>query len=148
MLAACMWSMNRFDRPPWTTASLITLAFGCGIASGIFIWRAGKRTKRTERVEERLRRALEMDELQQPLPPDGVLARLQEAIVRYSGANKERGPTKNPGPQNEKAVEQYRGTSNSPNGTGDRPDYASTTASQTRVPGIRIEEEMVVPPHS
>jgi len=143
MLAACMWSMNRFERPAWTTASLITLAFGCGIASGIFIWRAGKRTKRTERVEERLRRALEMDE--QPVPPDGVLARLQEAIIRYSGANKERGPTKSPGPQDEKGVGQYRGTSN---GTGDRPDYASTTASQTRVPGIRIEEEMVVPPHS
>ena len=144
MLAACMWSMNRFQRPAWTTGSLIPLAFGCGILSGVFIWRGGKKTKRTERVEERLRRALEMDDLGHEHPPDGVIARLQEAITRHSGTNKERGSAESHGSQDEKAINQYRGTQN---GTGNQPDHTNTV-SPTLSPGIRIEEEMVVPPHS
>jgi len=142
MLAGCMWGLNRFERPGWTTASLIPLAFGCGIISGIFIWRGGKKTKRTGRVEERLRRALEIDESQHALPPDGMMARLQDAISRYGTGNKERGSVKNRNPQDEKGTEQSRGV---PNGAGNRPDYASVTSS-VRTPGIRIEEEMVVPP--
>ena len=145
MLAACMWSMNRFQRPAWTTGSLIPLAFGCGILSGVFIWRGGKKTKRTERVEERLRRALEMDDLGHEHAPDGVIARLQEAITRHSGGNKERGSAESPGSQDEKADKQYRGTQN---GTGNRPDYTNTVSSPIIMPGIKIEEEMVVPPHS
>lgn len=145
MLAGCMWSMNRFQRPSWTTASLIPLAFGCGILSGVFIWRGGKRTKRTERVEERLRRALEMEDLGHEHPPDGVIARLQEAITRYSGGSKERGSAESGGSQDEKAVKQYRGTRS---GTENRPDYTNTVSSTILSPGIKIEEEMVVPPHS
>jgi hypothetical protein len=137
-----MWGLNRFDRPGWTTGSLIPLAFGCGIISGIFIWRGGKKTKRTGRVEERLRRALEMDESEHALP-DGMMARLQDAISRYGGGNKERGSVKNRSPQDEKGIEQFRGV---PNGAGNRPDYASTITSSVPTPGIRIEEEMVVPP--
>jgi len=155
LLAGCMWSMNRFERPSWTTATLIPLAFGCGILSGIFIWRGGKKTKRTERVEERLRRALEMDSSQHALPTDGVLARLQDAITHHGAANKEAGVNtgrprgwsfKSNSLRSEKPAEQYRGI---PNGTPTRStDHASNVASSVHspTPGIRIEEEMVVPP--
>ncbi|KAH8999236.1 hypothetical protein EDB92DRAFT_1833147 [Lactarius akahatsu] len=111
MLAGCMWSMNRFDRPAWTTGLLIPLALGCGIASGVLIWRGGKKTKRTERVEERLRRVLQMDESQQAIGTDGMMAKLQ----------------------GEKPVEHPA------NGVG-------TQDSSIRTPGIKIEEEMIIPP--
>jgi hypothetical protein len=147
-LAACMWALNRFQRPAWTTSVLILFAFTCGIISGILIWRGGKKTKRTERVEERLRRVLEMDESQHAVAPDSVLARLQDAIVRRTTGSKERGSTveKNGSVSSEKVGESNPGA---PNGTTNRrPDYASTITSSVRTPGIRIEEEMIVPPSS
>ncbi|KAI0030702.1 hypothetical protein K488DRAFT_26420, partial [Vararia minispora EC-137] len=58
MLAACMWSMDRYTRPAWTTGCLIPFAFLCGIFSGVLIWRGGQLTKRTAHVEECLRQAL------------------------------------------------------------------------------------------
>ncbi|KAI9448157.1 hypothetical protein H4582DRAFT_1898905 [Lactarius indigo] len=128
MLAACMWSMNRFDRPAWTTSLLIPLAFGCGIASGVLIWRGGKKTKRTERVEERLRRVLEMDESQQAISTDGMMAKLQGVFNRNNLESKERG-----GSPGEKPVEHP--------GNGVR-----TQDSSIRAPGIKIEEEMIIPP--
>jgi len=142
-LAGCMWSMNRFVRPAWTTGLLIPAAFGCGIASGVFIWRGGKRTKRTERVEERLRRVLEMEEAQHPVPPDGVIAKLQDAISRYGVGNKERGPGEGGTPPDEKRVEHQRDATNR---TASRADHASTLNPSARSPGIKIEEEMIVPP--
>jgi hypothetical protein len=51
--------MNRFQRPAWTTGSLIPASFLCGIASAVFIWRGGQKTKRTKEVSERLRAALD-----------------------------------------------------------------------------------------
>jgi hypothetical protein len=141
-----MWSLNRFQRPAWTTSVLILFAFSCGIVSGILIWRGGKKTKRTERVEERLRRVLEMDESQHAIPPDSVLAKLQDAITRRTTGSKERESSvdnKNPSGSSEKV-----GASNSkaPNGTTNRPGYAGTVTSSVHTPGIRIEEEMIVPP--
>jgi hypothetical protein len=134
--------MNRFQRPGWTTALLIPLAFGCGIISGILIWRGGKKTKRTERVEERLRRVLEMDDLEHALAPETVIGKLQDVIARRSAANK---AEKTRSESGEKGVENNAGV---PNGTRNRPGYASTITSSVRSPGIRIEEEMVVPPSS
>jgi hypothetical protein len=127
MLAGCMWSMNRFERPAWTVALLIPLAFGCGIASGILIWRGGKKTKRTERVEERLRRVLEMEESQHSVPPDGVMARIQDVISRYGMGSKEHASSEKESSSDGKHVEPSH----------DPP-----------LPGIKIEEEMVVPPTS
>jgi hypothetical protein len=145
MLAGCMWGLNRFQRPAWTTALLIPLAFACGIISGILIWRGGKKTKRIERVEERLRRVLEMDELGHALAPETVLGKLQDVIARRTMANKDRGPAvgRTRSESGEKVVENNNGVSN---GSPNRPDYASTVTSSVRMPGIRIEEEMVVPP--
>ena len=61
ILCGTMWGLNRFERPPWTTGCLIPLSFLCGIASAVFIWRGGERTKRVEEVRERLRAALGKD---------------------------------------------------------------------------------------
>ena len=142
-----MWGMNRFQRPAWSTSVLILFAFTCGIISGILIWRGGKKTKRTERVEERLRRVLEMDESENAIAPDSVLAKLQDAITRRTTGNKERGASgdKNGSGSSEKVGESNPGA---PNGRTNRPDYASTITSSVRTPGIRIEEEMIVPPSS
>ena len=49
----------RFQRPAWSTATLITFSFLCGIFAAVFIWRGGKKTKRVQEVEKRLRAALE-----------------------------------------------------------------------------------------
>ncbi|KAI0251281.1 hypothetical protein BJV78DRAFT_1282565 [Lactifluus subvellereus] len=143
VLAGCMWSMNRFVRPAWTTGLLIPAAFSCGIASGILIWRGGKRTKRTERVEERLRRVLEMEEAQHPVPPDGIMARLQDAISRYGVGNKEHGSGERGTSPDEKRVEHHRDTTNR---TTSRADHDSTLNSSVHSPAIKIEEEMIVPP--
>ncbi|KZW03764.1 hypothetical protein EXIGLDRAFT_599427 [Exidia glandulosa HHB12029] len=62
MLCGCMWGLNRFDRPAWTTGTLVPASFLCGIAAGVLIWYGGKQTRKTLEVEERLRRALERSE--------------------------------------------------------------------------------------
>ncbi|KAL4241910.1 hypothetical protein ABKN59_000518 [Abortiporus biennis] len=61
LLSGCMWGLNRFRRPAWTTATTLPAAFVCGIAAGCLIWWGGKKTKRLEQVEQRLRAALAMD---------------------------------------------------------------------------------------
>ncbi|KAG2156153.1 hypothetical protein DEU56DRAFT_222498 [Suillus clintonianus] len=69
MLSSCMWSMNRFERPAWTTGSLIPASFLCGIISAILIWRGGQLTRRTEKIENTLRTALAIEKYEE----DGLL---------------------------------------------------------------------------
>ncbi|KAJ6539448.1 hypothetical protein B0H19DRAFT_1179153 [Mycena capillaripes] len=61
ILCATMWSLDRFQRPAWSTGILIPASFLCGIFSGVFIAIGGKHTKRIEKVKERLRAALAME---------------------------------------------------------------------------------------
>ncbi|KAJ6485159.1 hypothetical protein C8R47DRAFT_1130956 [Mycena vitilis] len=61
ILCATMWSLDRFQRPAWSTGILIPASFLCGILSGVFIAIGGNHTKRIEKVKERLRAALAMD---------------------------------------------------------------------------------------
>ncbi|TFL05874.1 hypothetical protein BDV98DRAFT_542085 [Pterulicium gracile] len=61
ILCATMWSMNRFERPAWSTGLLIPASFLCGIAAGIFIWRGGQKTRRREEIIEKLRAVLAME---------------------------------------------------------------------------------------
>jgi hypothetical protein len=137
MLAACMWSLNRFDRPAWTTGLLIPLAFGCGICSGVLIWKGGKKTKRTERVEERLRRVLEMDESQHAIVSEGVMARLQGAFTRRPESKE---GTSSP---SEKPVGNHQDAANR---VGTRSEHSEAWDASVRAPGIKIEEEMIIPP--
>jgi len=60
VLCSCMWSMDRFQRPAWTTGTLIPVTFLCGIVAAILIWRGTQKTKRNIIVEKRLRSALEI----------------------------------------------------------------------------------------
>ena len=55
--------MDRFERPAWTTATTLPAAFVAGILAGVFIWWGGKKTRRHEQVEARLRAALAMERL-------------------------------------------------------------------------------------
>ncbi|CAE6404563.1 unnamed protein product [Rhizoctonia solani] len=61
MLCGCMWGLNRFERPAWTTGTLIPASFLCGIAAGVLIWRGGNQTKKVKEVEQRLREALDLE---------------------------------------------------------------------------------------
>ncbi|KAF9268077.1 hypothetical protein L218DRAFT_994842 [Marasmius fiardii PR-910] len=70
MLCGCMWSMAihfyplllyRFERPPWTTGTLIPASFLCGIFSAVFIARGSAISKRTKEVKEKLAAALSME---------------------------------------------------------------------------------------
>jgi len=66
MLCGTMWGLNRFERPAWTTATLITFSFLCGIFAGVFTWRGGAKTKRVKEVEKRLRDALDEADDKEP----------------------------------------------------------------------------------
>jgi hypothetical protein len=61
---------GRFQRPAWSTGTLIPASFLCGIAAAVVIWKGGERTKRVEKVKERLRAALDG----KSLPRDGQLS--------------------------------------------------------------------------
>ncbi|KAG8742573.1 hypothetical protein FRC10_001238 [Ceratobasidium sp. 414] len=54
-------SIDLFQRPAWTTGTLIPASFLCGIAAGVLIWRGGNQTKKVKEVEQRLREALDME---------------------------------------------------------------------------------------
>jgi hypothetical protein len=51
-------SKYRFQRPAATTGTLLPAGFLCGIASALLIWRGTSRTKRTDLVEEKVRKAM------------------------------------------------------------------------------------------
>jgi len=61
ILCATMWSLDRFQRPAWSTGILIPASFLCGILSAVFIAVGGAHTKRIGKVKERLRAALAME---------------------------------------------------------------------------------------
>ncbi|KAG8816584.1 hypothetical protein FRC17_000267 [Serendipita sp. 399] len=61
ILCGCMWGLDRFNRPPWTTGSLIPLSFICGIVAAILIWKGGEQSKKSTEVEARLREALDKE---------------------------------------------------------------------------------------
>src|ERR1700722_321462 len=53
-------SRYRFQRPAWSTGTLIPLCCLCGIGAAILIWHGGHKTKRTKEVQEKLRQVLAM----------------------------------------------------------------------------------------
>ncbi|KIY67942.1 hypothetical protein CYLTODRAFT_422066 [Cylindrobasidium torrendii FP15055 ss-10] len=78
LLCACMWSMNRFQRPPWTTGTLIPASFLCGIGSAVYIARGSAKTRRTKDVAKRLREALTKSEEPYANTSTAALARVDE----------------------------------------------------------------------
>ncbi|KAI0650754.1 hypothetical protein C8Q79DRAFT_1006990 [Trametes meyenii] len=61
LLSGTMWGLDRFARPAWTTGTTLPAAFVAGIVAGVLIYWGGRKTRRTEQVEERLRMALKME---------------------------------------------------------------------------------------
>jgi hypothetical protein len=61
-LSGCMWGLNRYDRPSWTTGFLVALACLIAMAGGLAMFIEGKRVKSiegvplTEQDKETLRR--------------------------------------------------------------------------------------------
>jgi hypothetical protein len=51
-------TLDRFQRPAWSTGTLIPCSFLCGILAAVFIWKGGQETRRTEEVKKRLLVAL------------------------------------------------------------------------------------------
>ena len=74
-----MWGLNRFERPAWTTATTLPLAFVrppsplrhlttdtpyaqvAGIVAGVLIWWGSKKTKRVKEVTDRLMMVLSVE---------------------------------------------------------------------------------------
>ncbi|KAI0638130.1 golgi-body localization protein domain-containing protein [Trametes polyzona] len=69
LLSGTMWGLDRFQRPAWTTGTTLPAAFVAGIVAGVLIYWGGRKTRRTEQVEERLRMALKMEREPQPEAP-------------------------------------------------------------------------------
>ncbi|KAI0677562.1 hypothetical protein C8Q78DRAFT_98113 [Trametes maxima] len=61
LLSGTMWGLDRFARPAWTTGITLPAAFVAGIIAGVLIYWGGRKTRRTQQVEERLRMALKME---------------------------------------------------------------------------------------
>ncbi|KAL2800179.1 hypothetical protein BJX66DRAFT_321665 [Aspergillus keveii] len=45
-LAVCMWALNRFNRPSWTTGLFVGLACGAAAVPGVVMWLEKKRVKK------------------------------------------------------------------------------------------------------
>ena len=63
-LGGCTWGIKYTHRPTVLTATLITCSLSCNAVAGIIIWIGGRRTKKREEVERRLRIALEQEALE------------------------------------------------------------------------------------
>jgi len=61
ILCGCMWGLNRFERPAWTTGTLIPASFLCGIVASGLIWKGSHQIRRTEKIESMLIRALDVE---------------------------------------------------------------------------------------
>lgn len=116
---------DRFDRPAWTTGTLIPASFLCGIFSAVFIWRGSQKTRRTKEVEERLRLALTLEK-----HPDKFHA-VDAAKAQVLGQS----------PLSEHNSEDSR--THSPTARHTKPELPNNSH---RVSSVLIEEKMEVPP--
>lgn len=58
-LGGCTWGIKYTHRPTALTATLITCSLSCNAMAGLLIYIGGRKTKKTEEVERRLKIALE-----------------------------------------------------------------------------------------
>lgn len=90
-LGGCTWGIKYTHRPTALTATLISCSLSCNAVAGLIIWLGGRKTKKTEEVERRLKVALEQE----------ALAKIERRRAR--GELPERGDHSQPSP-NEKAI--------------------------------------------
>lgn len=60
-LGGVTWGIKYTHRPTVLTATIISCSLSCNAVAGIIIWLGGRRTKKKEEVERRLRIALEQE---------------------------------------------------------------------------------------
>ncbi|KAG1768118.1 hypothetical protein EDD22DRAFT_257356 [Suillus occidentalis] len=126
MLSSCMWSMNRFERPAWTTGSLIPASFLCGIISAVLIWRGGQLTRRTKKIENTLRTALAVGKC------DGLLHVPTANISPHS-------------PNNLPKQTSITGTNDLNASSQKRDDSSTITTPPAASSAVAVVEEMTIP---
>lgn len=158
LLSGCMWGLNRFQRPAWTTATTLPAAFLCGIFSGFYIYWGGRKTKRHEQVEERLRTALALENPQQA-PSDTFATEEGDGPVQPAQESSPESTEESSGMHHEKS-EESRVESNGTSSTSEvlPQDFAKHENTDTQLPGIRqrnrqestatvpIADQMTIPP--
>ena len=63
-LGGCTWGIKYTHRPTALTATLISCSLSCNAVAGLIIYLGGRRTKKREEVERRLKIALEQEALE------------------------------------------------------------------------------------
>ncbi|KAI0750742.1 golgi-body localization protein domain-containing protein [Daedaleopsis nitida] len=150
LLSGCMWGLDRFQRPAWTTATTLPAAFVAGIIAGVLIYWGGRKTRRTEQVKDRLRIALEMEHgggaPKTPFPPTGPPATEEasespERMLKArttTGSSTHGGGTRSPvtpaSPVEDAVVRR------------DAEKVPQAVARQVSAKSLSFAEEMVVPP--
>lgn len=76
-----------FQRPAWSTGTLIPLSFLCGIGAAVFIAHGGKKTKRTREIEDKLRAVLAMERPRRSQQGNSNLTEDHEDTTVTHGAN-------------------------------------------------------------
>ena len=87
-LAGTMWGIRYERRPTSLTASIVSSSLSCNIIAGLLIWQGGKRTRKTEVVERRVKLALEERAIERM-----ERKRLKNAQVRQEQILHEKEPT-------------------------------------------------------
>lgn len=117
---------DRFERPAWTTCSLIPASFLCGIISAVLIWRGGQLTRRTKKIENTLRTALALDKC------DGLLHVPTANISTNS-------------PHNVPKQTSIAGTNDLNASSQKRDDSSAITTPPAVSPAVAVVEEMTIP---
>ncbi|PCH41098.1 hypothetical protein WOLCODRAFT_89020 [Wolfiporia cocos MD-104 SS10] len=156
LLSGCMWSMNRFQRPAWTTATTLPLAFVAGIVAGFLIYWGGRKTKRVKEVTERLRMALATERRRSEVyteadrPTVGAVGDGGSCVPKAAPVSESLEPSEEP-QWKDFAHDEKAGVQESVAPTSEK-DRASEAAPRTPAtpmpvtPGIHIADEMIVPP--
>ncbi|KAH9938207.1 uncharacterized protein B0H18DRAFT_866440 [Fomitopsis serialis] len=124
LLSGCMWGLNRFQRPAWTTATTLPLAFIAGIVAGVLIWWGSKKTKRVREVTDRLTMILALE----PSAASAASTTGPSAVVLSEKAT----PSQRPEPGTQVAGDGSRvapahAASREPDTKPQRKDYADAT---------------------
>ncbi|KZT74331.1 hypothetical protein DAEQUDRAFT_660489 [Daedalea quercina L-15889] len=159
LLSGCMWGLNRFTRPAWTTAITLPGAFVAGIVAGVLIWWGGRKTKRVKEVTDRLMLILAME----PNAPSATDPGGPSAIVLSEKAHAPGRPavgdTKTAGDGSRVLAARV---ASRPDSEPQRKDYADTTVGSAKgtptietpgmmageslpTPSVAIADEMFVP---
>lgn len=78
-LAGTTWGIRYEHRPTALTATIISCSLSCNAIAGILIWQGGKRTRKTEVVQRRVKLALEEQAIQRMDRKRRKAARLAES---------------------------------------------------------------------